>query len=58
MQKYHHMEIPTTTPRLSKVYLKQFKIYCTDQDVMRRRAHIDRKRSFWQEKRLTVGVRP
>lgn len=29
-KKYHHVGIPTTTPRPGEVYLEPFKVYCTD----------------------------
>jgi hypothetical protein len=32
MKKYHHLGIPTTTPRAGEVYLEQFKVYCTDHE--------------------------
>jgi hypothetical protein len=30
--KYHHLGIPTTTPRPDEVYLEKFKTYCTDHE--------------------------
>jgi hypothetical protein len=32
VKKYHHVGIPTTTPRPGEVYLQQFKAYCTDHE--------------------------
>jgi hypothetical protein len=32
LKKYHHLGIPTTTPRAGEVYLEQFKVYCTDHE--------------------------
>jgi hypothetical protein len=32
MKKYHHLGIPTTTPRAGEVYLEQCKVYCTDHE--------------------------
>jgi hypothetical protein len=30
--KYHHLGIPTTTPRDGEMYLEQFDIHCTDHE--------------------------
>ena len=32
MKKYHHVGIPTTSPRPGEVHLDQFKVYCTDHE--------------------------
>jgi len=32
LKKYHHLGIPTTTPRPGEVYLERFKVYCTDHE--------------------------
>jgi hypothetical protein len=33
LRKYHHLGIPTTTPRPGEVYLEEYKAYCTDHDA-------------------------
>jgi hypothetical protein len=30
--RYHHLGIPTTTPRPGETYLEPFKLYCTDHE--------------------------
>lgn len=30
--KYHHLGIPTTTPRPGETYLEAFKLFCTDHE--------------------------
>ncbi|MEJ2719610.1 MAG: hypothetical protein P8181_00535 [bacterium] len=30
--KYHHLGIPTTTPKSGEMYLDKFKTYCTDHE--------------------------
>jgi hypothetical protein len=30
--KYHHLGIPTPTPRPAETYLKEYKAYCTDHE--------------------------
>jgi hypothetical protein len=32
MKKYHHLGIPTASPRAGEVYLERYKIYCTDHE--------------------------
>ena len=32
MKKYHHVGIPTTTPRPGEIYLEEYKAYCTDHE--------------------------
>jgi hypothetical protein len=32
MRKYHHLGIPTATPRPGEVYLEKFKVFCTDHE--------------------------
>lgn len=32
LKKYHHVGIPTSTPRCGETYLEQFKFYCTDHE--------------------------
>ena len=30
--KYHHLGIPTTTPRPGEIYLADYKVFCTDHE--------------------------
>ncbi len=30
--KYHHVGIPTTTPRPGEVYLEKYRVFCTDHE--------------------------
>jgi hypothetical protein len=30
--KYHHIGIPTTTPRPGEVYLEEYRVFCTDHE--------------------------
>jgi hypothetical protein len=30
--KYHHLGIPTTTPKPGESYLQEFKVFCTDHE--------------------------
>ena len=32
MKKYHHLGIPTTTPRPGETYLEEHKAFCTDHE--------------------------
>jgi hypothetical protein len=32
MKRYHHLGIPTATPREGEVYLERYKVYCTDHE--------------------------
>lgn len=32
MRKYHHLGIPTTTPRPGETYLEEYKAFCTDHE--------------------------